>query len=67
MLVVDDAKPNCKDLPRRNNKRREMLFKLLDHPIDKHLTKCAQNTHYHHMDYKKTMLEYENEYIHDFQ
>ena len=43
VVVVDDREPDSENLSGGDHEGHEMLFELLDHPVDKHLPQEWQN------------------------
>jgi hypothetical protein len=55
MIKVEDAETHCKYLTSGNDKRRKMLFELLDHTINKHLSNSSKKTHQEEMEQEQPM------------
>jgi len=58
-MVEDDAECDCEYLASSDDERNKMLFELLDHSVDKHLSDGRKSSHDAHMKQEHPVSDYE--------
>lgn len=66
MVIVNNAEAYSEYFTSCNDKGWEVLLKLLNHPIDEHLSNSTEYSHYEHMEQKYFMLKQKGENIDNF-